>query len=291
MAAQLSPNAPVQQGMGGLRGRAPAAQPTFEVCDLSFAPPSLTGHSLAGATKNGKVAYRRGHIGERRSFVLSSEVWVDAQLRDESRVLTLHFLAGAVAIWDIDLRDSVRLDRHIQAHNRAVNKVRWHPLEPQILITASQDGTLKFWDRRTRSRAVASGAGAEGAVATVAPNSGAVRDVAFSPTDHRLAVALEVREKGARKGGRGGGMLKEGVFLCVSARRRACSYSNTVNRKHGDADAPALCAPRPGPWLCTTSGGRWQLWRAGWGTAATCTAWHGIPSSATPSPRRRRPLT
>lgn len=39
------------------------------------------------------------------------------------------------------------------AHSRAVNRLAWHPTgrRPYLLLTASQDGTVKLWDRRATS--------------------------------------------------------------------------------------------------------------------------------------------
>ena len=39
------------------------------------------------------------------------------------------------------------------AHSRAVNRLAWHPTgnRPYLLLTASQDGTVKLWDRRASS--------------------------------------------------------------------------------------------------------------------------------------------
>lgn len=42
------------------------------------------------------------------------------------------------------------------AHSRAVNRLAWHPTgnRPYLLLSASQDGTVKLWDRRATSAAV-----------------------------------------------------------------------------------------------------------------------------------------
>jgi WD40 repeat protein len=73
---------------------------------------------------------------------------------------------GAVVIWDlnkapgqkqgkamIDLeafcwRDETKLsitDRIITEHTRAVNRISFHPTDSVILLSASQDGTMKLW--------------------------------------------------------------------------------------------------------------------------------------------------
>ncbi|KAL3795740.1 hypothetical protein HJC23_008227 [Cyclotella cryptica] len=43
------------------------------------------------------------------------------------------------------------------AHSRAVNRLAWHPTgnRPYLLLTASQDGTVKLWDRRASTAAIA----------------------------------------------------------------------------------------------------------------------------------------
>ena len=42
------------------------------------------------------------------------------------------------------------------AHSRAINRLAWHPTgnRPYLLLTASQDGTVKLWDRRATSAAI-----------------------------------------------------------------------------------------------------------------------------------------
>lgn len=45
------------------------------------------------------------------------------------------------------------------AHSRAVNRLAWHPTghRPYLLLTASQDGTVKLWDRRATSSSTITG--------------------------------------------------------------------------------------------------------------------------------------
>lgn len=92
-----------------------------------------------------------------------------------------------VCFWRV--QNSAKMSRRIEAHKRTINRVKWHPIEHHMVATASQDGTLKIWDRRARSRP--SSAGSEAAAVTIAPAAGAIRDVTFCYDDHRAAVALE----------------------------------------------------------------------------------------------------
>jgi WD40 repeat protein len=95
---------------------------------------------------------------------------------------------------------TARLERRIEAHKRTIHKVKWHPVDQSVLVSASQDGNLKIWDRRSVSlaqqqqrsgggggRQVTDKDGNEVPVGGVIspPNGGAIRDVAFAPNDFR----------------------------------------------------------------------------------------------------------
>lgn len=108
---------------------------------------------------------------------------------------------GALVIWDLNLnrnqkqgaphigegsivRDPlnglrVHTDRVISEHQRAVNRISFHPTEPVILLSASQDGVVKLWDLRERSAARLS----------FECKAESVRDVQFSTTDTNQFVA------------------------------------------------------------------------------------------------------
>lgn len=68
-------------------------------------------------------------------------------------------------------------------HLRSVNRLDWHPSNPALLLSASQDGTMRLWDIRSRS------------VGTGTPNkifepcSDSVRDASFSPFHHNYIAA------------------------------------------------------------------------------------------------------
>ncbi|TPX70169.1 hypothetical protein SpCBS45565_g01981 [Spizellomyces sp. 'palustris'] len=80
---------------------------------------------------------------------------------------------GAVAIWDLNRPNAQKLERILTEHTRAVNRINFHPTEPVLLLSASQDGTMRLWDLRAKSIARNAFEG----------KAESVRDVQFSPTN------------------------------------------------------------------------------------------------------------
>lgn len=74
-------------------------------------------------------------------------------------------------VFDLNKSYNGKLERIITEHQRAVNRVAFHPTEPALLLSASQDGTMKIWDLRTNGKAKQ----------TFNGKSESVRDVQFSP--------------------------------------------------------------------------------------------------------------
>ncbi|CAM9260648.1 unnamed protein product, partial [Phaeothamnion confervicola] len=74
-------------------------------------------------------------------------------------------------------------DRVLAEHQRAVNRVAWHPADANILLSCSQDNTLRMWDKRGRSVSCQ---------LTFRPKSDGVRDAQFSPAHpDRFAAAFD----------------------------------------------------------------------------------------------------
>jgi WD40 repeat protein len=80
---------------------------------------------------------------------------------------------GSVVLWDINMKTKNKLALVFEnEHLRAVNKLSFHPKEPNILLSGSQDSTMKIFDTRAKK-----------AVQTFRA-SDCVRDVKFSPQFH-----------------------------------------------------------------------------------------------------------
>ncbi|KAF9351039.1 WD repeat-containing protein 24 [Mortierella sp. NVP85] len=57
---------------------------------------------------------------------------------------------GPIVIWDIGTNN--KIDRTIKEHSRAVHRICFSPLEPNLLLSASSDSTVRLWDLRTRNK-------------------------------------------------------------------------------------------------------------------------------------------
>lgn len=54
--------------------------------------------------------------------------------------------SGAVVLWSLSPGSSTgKLERILTEHSRAVNRVTFHPSEGSLLLSASQDGSMKLW--------------------------------------------------------------------------------------------------------------------------------------------------
>ncbi|OAJ44925.1 hypothetical protein BDEG_28105 [Batrachochytrium dendrobatidis JEL423] len=88
---------------------------------------------------------------------------------------------SGVILWDLRKSSKEKLDRVITEHARAVNRISFHPTDP-LLLTASQDGSVKLWDLRIKGVARH----------TFDGRAESVRDVQFVPTGvFEFAAAFE----------------------------------------------------------------------------------------------------
>ena len=87
---------------------------------------------------------------------------------------------GAVVIWNVNKNPRSKQETVFVEHKRTANKVNFHPSDPAVLISGSQDGSIRTFDLRTRECS-----------ATFASSQESIRDVQFSPhqPNHFAAVA------------------------------------------------------------------------------------------------------
>lgn len=80
---------------------------------------------------------------------------------------------GQILLWDLEKPSANKPDKTLKEHTRAVNSIAFNPANGKWLLSASQDGSIKFWDVKdpnmSRTTLHAKGEG--------------VRDVQFSPRD------------------------------------------------------------------------------------------------------------
>ncbi|KAI8989271.1 WD40-repeat-containing domain protein [Pilobolus umbonatus] len=89
---------------------------------------------------------------------------------------------GAIILWDLN-KIGRKTERIITEHSRAVNRICFQPENGNILLSASQDGTMKCWDFRDPRN---------GARYRFEGKSESVRDVQFNPVSfYEFAAAFE----------------------------------------------------------------------------------------------------
>jgi WD40 repeat protein len=55
---------------------------------------------------------------------------------------------GCVVLWNLERAQKNKPDSKFQLHERSVNKVAFHPTDPNLLISASVDASVKLIDFR-----------------------------------------------------------------------------------------------------------------------------------------------
>lgn len=102
---------------------------------------------------------------------------------NEANILATAATNGAVVLWNLGRQTRSKQEHIFNDHKRTVNKVCFHDTEPSLLLSGSQDGTMKCFDLRTRE-----------VFQTFYSNSESVRDVQFSP--HLQHLFSSVSENG-----------------------------------------------------------------------------------------------
>ncbi|KAL1420108.1 hypothetical protein MTO96_024567 [Rhipicephalus appendiculatus] len=110
------------------------------------------------------------------NFSCSDVVW---NMVDD-HILATAATNGAVVTWNLNKSSRSKQDMVFQDHKRTVNKVCFNPSESHILLSGSQDGTMKCFDIRKRE-----------AASTFHSSSESVRDVQFCPHHHFTFAAVQ----------------------------------------------------------------------------------------------------
>ena len=81
---------------------------------------------------------------QRETFDIEDVAWSNGRWSQQVATAAAN---GKVILYDLE-RPGVQVGR-LHEHNRQVHKVDFSPVEGQLLLSASQDGTVRLWDLRT----------------------------------------------------------------------------------------------------------------------------------------------
>ncbi|KAF9922454.1 WD repeat-containing protein 24, partial [Linnemannia zychae] len=114
-------------------------------------------------------------VGVRNNFAGSMDVkWGPTTGRD-AKIATIG-TNGPIIIWDIGTQN--KIGRTIKEHTRSVNRICFSPQEPNLLLSASSDSTIRLWDLRVRDKP-----------GIVMDAKDIVREVQFNPTSMHDIIA------------------------------------------------------------------------------------------------------
>lgn len=103
------------------------------------------------------------HSGEERKHFQYDVKWGTLH---QKNIIATAGTNGTICLYDAKVG---LLDRQLREHGRQVHKIAFNPVDGRLLLSASQDGTIKLWDlREKKSRLTFSG------------RADAVRDVQFN---------------------------------------------------------------------------------------------------------------
>ncbi|XP_037087381.1 GATOR complex protein WDR24-like [Pollicipes pollicipes] len=109
------------------------------------------------------------------SFSSNDVVWNPF---DETQLATAA-TNGQVVLWDLNKASRNKQDHVFSEHKRTCNKVTFHPSEPHVLVSGSQDGTMKLFDVRKKEAAI-----------TFQGNTESVRDLQFNGSQPNTLCAV-----------------------------------------------------------------------------------------------------
>ncbi|KAF9100937.1 WD repeat-containing protein 24 [Mortierella sp. AM989] len=88
-------------------------------------------------------------VGGRNNFAGSMDVKWGPTTGKDAKIATIG-TNGPILIWDIGTHN--KIDRTIKEHTRSVNRICFSPQDPNLLLSASSDSTVRLWDLRVRDR-------------------------------------------------------------------------------------------------------------------------------------------
>lgn len=122
-----------------------------------------------------EVCNMRGGKNQNLSYSSNDVAWSTL----DNNILATAATNGVVSVWDLS-----KFGRHKQLlvyneHERTAHTVTFHSTEQNLLLSGSQDGTIKCFDLRQ-----------EKSINTFFSNSESVRDVKFSPHSSNTFAAV-----------------------------------------------------------------------------------------------------
>lgn len=139
---------------------------------------NLTGeHDLFGAEQ---FNLRNSVLKDKLSFSNNDVTWCPL----DDGILATAATNGGIVIWNLNAAKS-KIDVVFNDHKRTVNKVSFHSVEQNYLLSGSQDGCMKLFDLRRQE-----------AVSTFVSNSESVRDVQFAPSAFSSVHFASVQDTG-----------------------------------------------------------------------------------------------
>ncbi|XP_053659175.1 GATOR complex protein WDR24 [Anopheles marshallii] len=127
-----------------------------------------------------EVCNMRGGKNQNLSYSSNDVAWSSL----DSNILATAATNGVVSVWDLSKFGRQKQLLVYNEHERTAHSVAFHGTEANLLISGSQDGTIKCFDLRTD----------KSAINTYFSNSESVRDVKFSP--HAPNTFAAVSENG-----------------------------------------------------------------------------------------------
>ena len=114
------------------------------------------------------------------NFSCNDVVWSPV----DDQVIATAATNGAVVVWNLNKAGRAKQKQVFNDHRRTVNKVNFHPTEAGLLISGSQDGTMKLFDMRIDKPGE-----------TFESKTESVRDVQFNPLAYYQFCAVSENGK------------------------------------------------------------------------------------------------